>query len=299
MLALCTLLIVNILLDFDISRHLRHSRGIVYNNWNKIIYDTINADLLVLGSSRAVNHYNPLIMDSILCLNTYNLGLTASNVSRQMVRYQVYRHYQRKKPLFLIITFDYWGMWNESNAEIAYQYYPYMTKLFMRDLIIKQEHFDKSVLYIPMYRYYIQGFPSILKEVGKKWTSDKGYKPILKKWDGTEYAKIDSRKFMPEQNHIDRFDLFLNEIIEDGVKVVLVSPPIYTGLSNKVVNLSEFYEFRQHVSDKYNIPVLDYFNDPICNDTNYFYNESHLNKTGAELFTTKLCHDLDSLGIIK
>lgn len=43
---------------------------------------------------------------------------------------------------------------------------------------------------------------------------------------------------------------------------------------------------------------LDYTNDPICYDTAYFYNAMHLNARGANLFTEKLAHDIDSLNLI-
>ena len=46
-------------------------------------------------------------------------------------------------------------------------------------------------------------------------------------------------------------------------------------------------------------PILNYTYDPISYDTNFFYNATHLNKTGAELFTRKLAHDIDSLQLLK
>ena len=54
----------------------------------------------------------------------------------------------------------------------------------------------------------------------------------------------------------------------------------------------------QNIADRNNIPFLDYSNDPICYDTSYFYNAMHLNARGADIFTAKLAHDLDSLNII-
>jgi lysophospholipase L1-like esterase len=53
------------------------------------------------------------------------------------------------------------------------------------------------------------------------------------------------------------------------------------------------------IARKYNIPILDYHYDPISFDTAYFYNATHMNKRGAELFTAKLAHDIDSLRIMK
>lgn len=304
LLLLSILFLLNVVLDIGFTRFLNHSQTMLYKGWNSIIYDSIDADLLVMGSSRAYFQYDPHIMDSLLFVNSYNLGIDAGHLNRQIVKYEVYRHYQRKTPSFLIVNFDYWGAWRY-NCYNREQYFPYLTNFYMRKLIKKQEKFSIGELYVPMYRYYSQGIMTLLKSQKKKkdyyekhWY--KGYywgnKP---KWDGTKLAKIKTVRFNPIQDVVDEFDVFLSELQRDGVKVVFVSSPIYIEVTERTVNLSEFYDFRKRFSEKYDIPVLDYIYDTLCYDTAYFYNATHLNKTGAELFTTKLCHDLDSLGILQ
>ena len=98
---------------------------------------------------------------------------------------------------------------------------------------------------------------------------------------------------------MEKFDFFLGELQKEGVQVVFVTSPIYIGVTERTDNIQDFYAFRKHFSEKYSIPVLDYLYDSLCYDTAYFYNASHLNNTGAELFTAKLCHDIDSLGLLK
>ena len=293
---------LNVVLDIGFTYFLSHSRGKIYKDWNNIIHDTIDADLLVMGSSRAKRQYDPRIMDSILSINSYNIGMIASHVNRQIVKYEVYRHYQRKKPSFLIVNFDYTGNWRRYSYDRE-QYFPYITNFYMRKLIKKQEEFSMGELYVPMYRYYSQGFLWLINSANAKsdefrecWYKGYGYYPS---WDGTSLAKKKPIRFDPLQDTVDEFDAFLSELQKDGVKVIFVSPPIYIGVTEKLVNLSEFYDFRKRFSEKYDIPVLDYIYDSISYDTAYFYNAMHLNKTGAELFTTKLCHDLDSLGLLK
>ena len=92
---------------------------------------------------------------------------------------------------------------------------------------------------------------------------------------------------------------FTRVLKKQNIKVVFVGAPIYIGLINKVDNLPEFFETFESYSNKYQIPILDYTYYYLSYDTAYFYNATHLNKTGAKLFTTKSCHDLDSLGILK
>jgi lysophospholipase L1-like esterase len=67
----------------------------------------------------------------------------------------------------------------------------------------------------------------------------------------------------------------------------------------KLENVDEMYKMYESIATEFNIPILDYSYDLMCDDTTYFYNGTHLNKLGAEVFTTKLAHDIDSLGLLK
>lgn len=66
LLVLSILFLLNVALDYGFTRILNQSRGELYNEWNNIIHDKIEADLVVIGSSRAWAQYDPRIMDSLL-----------------------------------------------------------------------------------------------------------------------------------------------------------------------------------------------------------------------------------------
>lgn len=292
------LLAVSIPFDYVFSNHLAHSKARKYVVWNDIIYDSVNADLLVLGSSRAWVQYDTYIMDSILHINSYNLGIDGSAFNRQKLRYNIYSHYQKHTPKIVLINIDYnftllWTIGYERE-----QFFPYFHIRYAGKEMKGMEPFSLGELYLPMFRYYRQGVYSILLESNDDTTLYKGYEGKDKKWDGTKYFGISTYHFDKNEKTEKIFDSFLEQLKGKNVKVVFVYAPIYIGLTNKVDNLSECYETFQYYSDKYQIPILDYTYYYLSYDTTYFYNATHLNKSGAELFTTKLCHDLDSLGII-
>jgi hypothetical protein len=305
LLILSILLIVNAVLDCVFTRILRRTQTYPYKEWNCIIQDSINANLLIMGSSRAVVQYDPRIIDSFLCVNAYNLGLYGCHVERQIVKYKVYHHYQKKETSFILFNFDFWGNWQKSEFQRE-QYFPYLVNPYIRGLLIEQEHFGIGELFVPMYRYYGQGILTLVESFSDNYYGFnkecwyKGYYyGMPSKWEGLDIAKTDTIRFNPLSDVVNNFDNFLSDLQKDSVMIIFVSSPIYSGITAKTVNLSEFYDFRNYFSEKYDIPVLDYISDTLCSDTAYFYNATHLNKTGAELFTTKLCHDLESLGIIR
>jgi hypothetical protein len=91
---------------------------------------------------------------------------------------------------------------------------------------------------------------------------------------------------------IQLFDEYLHECRNKGIKVILVYTPEYIEGQKFVKNREEMFKLFINLSLKYNIPFWDYSNDAISFQKKYFYNSSHMNKKGAELFTNKLTNAL-------
>lgn len=68
--------------------------------------------------------------------------------------------------------------------------------------------------------------------------------------------------------------------------------PMYYGAKEKCTQLELMYTTYKRLSQKYNIPLLDYTFSEISKDTTNFYNATHLNKKGSELFSKELANDL-------
>ena len=70
--------------------------------------------------------------------------------------------------------------------------------------------------------------------------------------------------------------------------MILVYSPIYIEGQNFIKNHQEIIELYQSFADKYSFKFINFLTDIICLDKKYFYNATHLNKLGAELFSHKL-----------
>lgn len=76
----------------------------------------------------------------------------------------------------------------------------------------------------------------------------------------------------------------------------MVYAPFYIGATQKMgSDADSMFAFYQRIADHYGYPVLNYTYDSISYDTLNFYNASHLNRRGAELFSKKLADDLNIL----
>lgn len=290
-------------LDIILSSRLRSNKNRIYAAWNQIYTDTTNYDLIIAGNSRAYVQYDPIIVDSICHINSYNLGNNASPISRQIIKYKKYCD-MHQSPKYLIQNIDLWTMALHSGVERE-QFYPYF--FYDRELITKldeYEYFSFMEKYFPCYRYLGQEdviIESLFNDNRQHtFTSlNKGYAGSDKTWDGSSLANTDSVVCLYESDAIDLFIEFINEVQRDGTQIIFVYAPIYYEVREKMTNEKCMLEMYNTIARRFDIPILDYNDIPMCYDTTYFYNGTHLNKIGAELFTTKLAFDLDSLGFFE
>jgi hypothetical protein len=244
-----------------------------------------------------------MILDSILDINSFNLGIDGSAINRQIIKYNKYCQLHGC-PDYLIQNIDLGTMAITSGYERE-QFFSYF--FYDRDLLRdydSYEHFSFAEKYIPGYRYI--GYEEVLLEAlfhdntGHYFEYlTKGYLGSEDKWDGSALAKLDSIVCSCDTAAMHLFVDFLSKITTEGTKVIFVYAPVYHVAREKMVNEQQMFDMYDSIATMFNIPILDYNDIPMCYDTAYFYNAIHLNKRGAELFTTQLAHDIDSIGFLK
>lgn len=279
-----------IIADIYISNNLRHSKEHKYAAWNGIYNDTTYYDLVINGSSRAWVQYDPHILDSILHLNTYNLGIDGSAINRQIIKYHKYCELHGQ-PKYLLQNIDIFTMARTFGYERE-QFFPYF--FYDKDLLHKAdkyEHFTLLEKYIPYYRYI--GIDLHDWDAGLY----KGYCGQDKAWDGSMFSQMDTVQVSSDSSMLRLFDDFLTEQAHLGTRVILVYSPIYHRVIDKCPDTGKMYTMYDSLAIKHHLSILNYIEMPLCYDTAYFYNATHLNRQGAEIFTTRLAQDLDSMGI--
>lgn len=301
--SIVTLITISILvvLDVGVSALLHKSTEQRYVVWNEIRQRKINADMLIMGNSRAEFMYSPKILDSILHISTYNIGVVGCTFNTQNVRYNIYRMYHEETPKIIIQNIDFSQTLNHVVGFQNEQFFPYFyDKTFMAE-VNKGEPFSWLEYNIPFYRY-CRGFKilRILKGIvfQDDYVLEKGFYANIASWDQNAIEQIDSLYFECDSHVKDSFCNYVEQVKKDGIQIVFVYAPYHISAISKVVNLDECYHTFDSIAHEFDVPILDYTYSSISYDTAYFYNASHLNKQGAELFSTMLANDLDSLGII-
>lgn len=290
--------------DFALSFYLRNkSRLVEYQAWNHIYNDTLENDLVILGSSRAYVHFNPRIIDSVLSTNSYNLGYNAALVNRQIARYDTYCRVQNHQPEYIIYTVDYMTLHYRDNFERE-QFYPYF--FYDREFVEtfdKYENFSAIEKYAPFVRYtkclfdfhvYTNMFDPM-----ENHTLYKGYWNEHYEYDNSVLAGIQHLDYTYTDEALALFENFVDRETKKGVQIVIVYAPLYHELIHKISNFQDQFTVYGRIAEKYGIPVLDYTNDELSYSQEYFYNATHLNKRGAHIFSRKFAADLKELNIIK
>ena len=304
---LLPLIVLAFVFDGIISSGLRKTDLRKYAAWNDIYGGVIDADLVVVGSSRAWCGYNTFVLDTMLRCNSYNLGIDGHNFEMQKIRYDTYRRFC-KKPRVVIVNTDYvstLGITADPRYERE-QFFPYIWDDTLISAVKEMKDITLFDRYLPLCRYF--GYRDEFEDgisafFGKKVFFDggmhKGYRGNNYPWQSTELPKNERKKSddkVYDWTKAEMLDAFVRTSCDEGIKVVFVKSPVHSALyqiSDTYLSDSVFGT----IASRYQVPVLNYYTSRICMDTANFYNYTHLNKRGSELFTMELCHDLDSIGV--
>lgn len=286
--------------DGVITHQLRKLNSSPFANWNDLYKGDIRCDVLIMGSSRAYVQFNPRILDSCLQMNCYNLGSNGRPADAQILKYEVFRHEGNAKPKWIVYEL-YAGTLDTSNGYDRIQYVPYLRHPYLWRKTRKMEHFNWADGWIPCYRFlkYKEDIKAILKKESyytrPENTLYKGFQDFDKKWDGSAYSALDSIEYQNNPRTLQQFEEFLEQCRKEQVRVVLVKAPYYAGATSKIKDREGMERLFNNIAERHRVPLLDYTYDPICNDTNCFYNATHLNRKGSTIFSEMLAHDLDSI----
>ena len=297
------LLLMFYIADIVISKNTRKSTIPIkpmMEGWNDIYSGSIQSDVVIMGNSRAWVQYSPQILDSILSMDFYNLGIDGRTINSQIIKYDTYRRFN-KKPKYIIQNIDIVTIDIVTDFQRE-QFFPYFFDDSLKTAISSFENFTIWEKYFPCFRYI--GYNDLTRvglgiiKLPKRPILIKGYHGNDSKWDGSRIPETEIN-YRQDATALSLFDNYLSKAKSENIKVIFVYSPLHIRAMQKVKNVDGMFLMFDSIAKKYDIPILNYTYDSISYDTTYFYNAMHLNKTGAELFSIKLAHDIDSLGILK
>lgn len=271
---LLTLLLLLVVLDVIYTIVYMHSsdRGKVQYVFNS---EARNYDVVILGSSRANNHFVPELFEK-KGLKTFNYGMSGAHLfeASLMLKLMAERNYKIKT---VLLEADL-SLCNEQKAEgIASKYLPYIhNSEIIKNHFSNQADFNQ-LYYIPFYRYIdydaIIGFREMFSCATHKPTNildQLGYHPLIGK---SGNMKNDIRALKPIRNKY--YEEIKQICKENNYNLITVMTPMCTN----VKGLDYFEKANKIYPEIHNL-------ENVVEGDQFFSSCGHMNDTGARRFTS-------------
>ena len=260
---------------------------------NNYIFNEVKSDVIILGSSRAIHHYNPQIISDSLGLSCYNCGEDGMGIFLMWSRYQAIRERSKPKLVIYEVLPEYDLLENRDNQRYLKFLRPYCVKPFIDSVINDISSKERIKLQSYMYMYNSVFADIIAQCVSNSPSTAKEYtySPLSAQMNNNPKRDMEPERIIP----CDSLKIaYLKDLIlqceKDGTRLIFTASPIYMPLSDKeyipLKDLCRIHEvpFVNHYCD------TDYCEDPAC-----FADAGHLNITGAESFTSLLVSEIKGL----
>lgn len=279
---------VSLIIDIGISK-IAQPRG-EFSSWKDLYDNNINADLLVFGSSRAMNQFNIQIIEDSLNISAYNLGLSSARIEMSLLRLIEHLRVCSKKPTYVTLEIDWLTIDNERFLYTPWQIFPYM---FLNRNMYKYTHHFKGYythFYVMPLARYGKYLTEIIKNRERTYSSNetnwvKGYVAIKRIWN--ERSGLGTKEVSIYHEEIQYLLEFVNICKSHQIKLNFVYAPEYLKATKIVKNRDMLIDCIRKIADNNNIPFNDISKPYFNSDTTYFFDWRHLNYLGADKFTSE------------
>lgn len=295
----CLIIALAFALDTVICSGLRQIKTSGFGVSNKIVEGKINADIVVSGSSRALTHYDPRIIQERTRKTAFNIGLNGSQTDMQLSRLKTYLQHN-KKPSLLIFNLDLFSFQTTHGGVFdPGQYLPYLKEPAIYDALMHINPEIWKAKYLPLYGYAVEDLRftwvlGVISFFGWNPAEDHflGFKPRYSAWTG-DFERFKEKNpngvhFAIEPDGMKKMEDLLQLCRQEGIDVLLVYSPEYKEMQGLTANRAQVFAHFNKLSEKFGIPIWDYSDSPISFRRENFYNSQHLNAGGASAFSKDL-----------
>ena len=297
-----TLLFLMILffLDYIIGEILRNlyfkqDSGYLYRTTYAL--DSTKADILIFGSSTANHHYYPPLFEKRLNMTVYNTGRDGNTV---FYNYAVLKSVlKRYTPKIAILNFDIGEFEKEQDSyDRLSSLLPYFKEHpNIRPIIELRGPYEKYKLLSKIYP-----FNSLIFSIGigntdynrsrKNIDDEQGYVPLTNHWNKKIYNDTSNIKYKLDSNKIDALKSFIKDCVNSNIQLFIFISPRFIKYDSK----DQSIEIMRAIAKVFAIPFYDYSKDSFFwSHPELFDDQTHMNDSGAKVFSNKVIDDTISV----
>lgn len=255
-----------------------------YTQRDNFICDELETDILILGSSRCVRHYNPQIITDSLEMTCYNSGQMGNGIILNFGRLKMVS--ERKKPK--IVIYDLYPSFDLLGGEDNHKYLTWLKSHYERDGIAdifdSIDQTEKFKMLSRMYRYNSRIVELLADYLLSTSTArNNGFSPLRGELNRTKIGEVERTQAAYAYDSLKLF--YLEKMIDEAkdCRIVFVVSPIWYGMDTSI------YEPAKELCRQRGIEFIDFANDAkYVHHDEYFRNGTHMNARGADEFTRDL-----------
>lgn len=244
--------------------------------------DEQTADLVVLGSSRARNHYNPDILQDSLGMSCYNAGRSGCFLMYQRAQLDLILDRYIPKVIILEVT-PYDMTIGEGDYDRLSGLLPYQHHTSWQEVITLKGPWEKYKCCSAIYPYNSKFFKMVknLKDRGEFHAN--GFQPLkgLVKEDKKGYTNniaIDKRK-------VEAMEHIIEVCKAKQIVLTMVTSPMYADVVE-----TKSLVITDSLCKQNNIPYYSFLNRTDYDNKQLFHTIDHLNAMGADKFSSEIAH---------
>lgn len=254
-------------------------------------------DILIYGSSRAVHTYDPRVFTDSLGLSCYNCGREATNVVyHSAILPAALNGTHKPKAIVLDITAKEieWRSGAYGSEVLAGIILPYvLTNEHFANLakeLFPKEYYKAKISKLYAYNSVIL---SIIRNYSRRHNDNiNGYQPL-------RGSKVDKDPEVPtsvrDKIHPyskEKLEEFVKTVTDHKIPLIVIISPMYS----KPFKDNESIAVSKQILAKYGVTLWDYGTDPRFVKREYFYDATHMNTKGAEVFSQEIASRMKQMG---
>lgn len=249
------------------------------------VIDKSNDDVLIFGSSHAIRHYVPSVIEDKTGLSCYNAGAEGQQLLYQTALLQMVL--KRTTPKFVVLNIDEHWLYE---SDVAYSRLNDLNPYYGNNSEILRPKFEQKSLFVPI-KMVFNAFQEnstlvhIVRYFFAPQYDQNGYKPLYGKMKGASDKKPNNETLSESIDPflVENLKLFIATAKEKNVKLLFITSPYPE--KNDYSNNKSFQLIKQ-IGRENQVPFYDYLNDErFVGNYEMFNDPTHINHDAAVFFT--------------
>lgn len=247
------------------------------------------AEIVIMGSSRARHHYVPSVFGFALGLSAYNAGVDGNGIVLATGLYEMMsERYSPRiiiydvEPAFDIIVYSEDG----NNTRYLGELRPYSTNPKVKEIICRVDPSERWKALSAMFRYNSRIIDLLKDQLVMGEYSLDGYVPLHGEMKHEPIIKTEDNRIVQDTLKLTVMEEFIKRLSQSDTRLVVVASPKYGAKS------SEVFAPIKEMCSRYDVDFLDYYTATEFQQMDYFKESMHLNNKGARAFSEILAKRL-------